>query len=485
MQHTHANNRPLARTMAALCALVLAVGLSPLPLSSVKAHADEIGSAAASSRLLWPFDATVDVGFFIAVVDQNATSYPENEEELQQILTGQYSPGIYIDDAFDASDFINYGGHLYGQELYDLTGKEIDERILVFPTVNQIAAACAQGGIEFDPETQTVVWYVVKSALSTWDTVWHIDGLLVPKAIAPDPDEPVDPDPEPEPGTDPDDPDEPSEPVDPDPDEPVEPEPEPDPDVPVDPDEPVDPEPEPDPDDPDTPDTPADPDPDEPVDPDEPAPDDPDGDDPSDPEGPGQEDPVVPEPDNPNEPAPSDPEDPDDVIGPGDGSLDDGQNGTSSDPDQTTSVQPPASSNTAGGNVAQSISQAIVPLRTASPAPDTEGAAGSATPSSTNDVMAPEAEASDPQAAAEAIADAETPLTALSDISDNVLEGGVSAPQGGLSESASTALHVAGAVGLAGVAAGAVAVNVALAQAGNALSSLDSSLRNRGRGRRR
>ena len=56
---------------------------------------------------------------------------------------------------------------------------------------------------------------------------------------------------------------------------------------------------------------------------------------------------------------------------------------------------------------------------------------------------------------------------------------------GGISEAASTALHVVGAVGLAGVAAGVIAANVGMAQAGSALSSLDSQLRGRGRGRRR
>ena len=214
MQHANANIRHLAHGAAALLALLLAAAISILPLTSAQAHADEASPASASARWLWPLDAQVDVGFFIAVVDEDTASYPQNEEELQQILTGVYSPGIYIDDAFDASDFAAYGGDLYDQELYDLSGASINERILIFPTDDQIAAACTQEGIDFDPETQTVVWYVVKSALSTWDTVWHIDGLLVPKAIAPDPDEPVDP-------TDPDDPDDPENPVNPeDPDDP-------------------------------------------------------------------------------------------------------------------------------------------------------------------------------------------------------------------------------------------------------------------------
>ena len=168
MQHANANIRHLAHGAAALLALLLVAAISILPLASAQAHADEASPASASARWLWPFDAQVDVGFFIAVVDEGTASYPQNEEELQQILTGVYSPGIYIDDAFDASDFAAYGGDLYDQELYDLSGASINERILIFPTDDQIAAACAQEGIDFDPETQTVVWYVVKSALSTW-----------------------------------------------------------------------------------------------------------------------------------------------------------------------------------------------------------------------------------------------------------------------------------------------------------------------------
>lgn len=428
MQHANANIRHLAHGAAALLALLLAAAISILPLASAQAHADEASPASASARWLWPLDAQVDVGFFIAVVDEGTASYPQNEEELQQILTGVYSPGIYIDDAFDASDFAAYGGDLYDQELYDLSGASINERILIFPTDDQIAAACAQEGIDFDPETQTVVWYVVKSALSTWDTVWHIDGLLVPKAIAPDPDEPSNPD---------------------DPDTPAGPDPD-DPTVPDDPEAPVDPEPEPDPD---------------------PVPDDPDDPQPDDPGS--SEDPddsVVP--DDPDVPAedPS-PSDPGDTPIPGDeGSTAAGGQGG---PSGGAAAEAP--SQTQGGGIAGHASgQALTPLSTA-PAAMNAPASAADEPSSVDE----------DGPATEVIEDAETPLQALSGLSDNVLSGGVAAPQSSLSESASTALRVAGAVGLAGVAAGAVAFNIAMAHAGNALSSLDSRLRDRGKGRRR
>ena len=464
MQHANANIRHLAHGAAALLALLLAAAISILPLTSAQAHADEASPASASARWLWPLDAQVDVGFFIAVVDEGTASYPQNEEELQQILTGVYSPGIYIDDAFDASDFAAYGGDLYDQELYDLSGASINERILIFPTDDQIAAACAQEGIDFDPETQTVVWYVVKSALSTWDTVWHIDGLLVPKAIAPDPDEPSNPDnpdtpadPDPDEPSNPDDPDTPADPDPDDPDTPAGPDPD-DPTVPDDPEAPVDPEPEPDPD---------------------PVPDDPDDPQPDDPGS--SEDPddsVVPDdPDVPAEdPSPSDPDDPSaedsgDTSIPGDGgsTAAGGQGGPSG------GAAAKAPSQTQGGGIAGHASgQALTSLPTAAAA--TNAPASAAAEPSSVDEDGP---------ATEVIEDAETPLQALSGLSDNVLSGGVAAPQSSLSESASTALRVTGAVGLAGVAAGVVALNIAMAQAGNALSSLDSRLRDRGKGRRR
>lgn len=211
------------RATALLSALLLAASLG-CAVPCGWAYAAPVPDEGAQVAYGEPSESHVNVGFFVAVVKEGTDSYPQNEEELQQILTGVYSPGIYIDQAFDASDFAEFGGDAYGDELYDLTGEAINARILTFPTEEQIAEACARGGIEFNPETQTVVWYVVKSADSVWDTMWHIDGLLVPKEIAPGPDEPE------EPGTDePDapDPDEPDTPVDPD-----------DPEVPVDPDEP-------------------------------------------------------------------------------------------------------------------------------------------------------------------------------------------------------------------------------------------------------
>ena len=445
MQHAKADIRHLARVAAMLCALMLASAISILPLASAQAHADEVASASASG--IRSLNAQVDVGFFIAVVDEGAASYPQNEEELQQILTGVYSPGIYIDAAFDASDFAEFGGGMYDQELYDLSGASINERILSFPTEDQIAAACAQGGIDFDPETQTVVWYVVKSAQSTWDTVWHIDGLLVSKAIAPDPDEPVDPDPDPDEPVDPD----------PDPDVPVDPDPDPDPD----PDAPI----EPDPDDPADPD----PDPDAPVDPD---PDTPEQDDPSSPDDPSDSDenPVPSDPDDPSA------EDPDNAVIPGDdgNASDDNQDGS---PSGTVQNAPHESD---GEAVEHASDQEIVPLSTAPLASDKPAPAANGSLASEN-----EAETKDEAPAAEVIEDADTPLQALSGISDSAFSQGIAAPQSSLNESASTALHVAGAVGLVGVAAGAIALNVAMAQAGSALSSLDSRLRDRGRGRRR
>lgn len=179
--------------------VAIAALLAMLPLGKAHAVESDVTEIAGGQtenegpQLQLDFGQHVDAGFFVAVVKDGVDSYPQTEEELQGILTGTYSPGIYIHDAFDASDFAEFGGELYHDELYDLSGASIVDRIVRMPTDDQIAEACERAGIEFDSEAQTVVWYVVKSAASTWDTVWHIDGLLVPKDIAPEPE------PEPEP----------------------------------------------------------------------------------------------------------------------------------------------------------------------------------------------------------------------------------------------------------------------------------------------
>ncbi len=384
--------------------------------------------------------AHVSVGFFVAVVKDGTDSYPQNEEELQQILTGVYSPGIYIDQAFDASDFAEFGGELYGDQLYDLTGEAIDARILQLPTEEQIAEACARGGIDFDPETQTVVWYVVKSADSVWDSMWHIDGLLVPKEIAPEPGEPEDPD----------------EPEVPDPDEP-------DPDVP-DPDEPD----VPDPDEPDTPD-PDVPDPDEP---DTPDPDEPGAD--VDPDVPGDDDeqdsPDASKPDNSGDAA--QPEFPDASNGDVSHVVDAARPSPNTSLHQGGSSQMPNDVSSPFWDTPSPLGQDIAVINDV---PQADGANSDelAKADGSLDVSA------DAAAAASSISEEDTPLGVTTPVP------GEEPAIGGISEAASTALHVVGAVGLAGVAAGVIAANVGMAQAGSALSSLDSQLRGRGRGRRR
>lgn len=369
-------------------------------------------------------DSCVDVGFFVAVVKDGTDSYPQSEEELQQILTGVYSPGIYIDKAFDASDFAEFGGDMYDHQLYDLTGEAIKARIVTLPTEEQIAEACARGGIAFDPETQTVVWYVVKSADSVWDSMWHIDGLLVPKEIAPDPGEPDEPDEPDNPGT--------GEPDEPDPD-PGDPD---DPDVP-------------DSGDADNPDVP-DPDPGQPDDPDS-------GTDPDDPR-------------------------PDDPAGPDDGES------ASPAPDNAGAAESekPLTSNSAPmhgfplgapNNAVDSSGESLAAGATSAAIDSREGASQPGAADSIEPAIGGEA----PEASADvssSIAQDEAPLGAMPSVP------GEEPRLKGISDAASTALHVVGALGLAGVAAGVVVANVAAAQAGSALSSLDSQLRGRGRGRR-
>lgn len=372
MQKSRKQFCSLRRAFAGLCAaLLLAVGMC-VPAVPSTAFADE-GQDARFGSTWYPWyddsDPYVDIEFYIAVVKEGVESYPANEDEVKQILTGQYSSGIRFDDAFDASDFQEFGGDLFGEELYDLTGEQLEARILASPSEEAIARVCAQAGIDYDPETQTVVWYVAKSARSLFDNVWHIDGLLVPKDIAPEPE----PEPEPEPDTD-------TEPDSPSPD----PEPDPTPDL---------------------------------------------------------------EPGN-------------DL---------DSEPGSNMDPEQELLPLPEPESQPA--TVSESVSN---------PALANEAAGEPATASA----RAEEQDA--PIAVDESIEDPETPLAAASPM--QAATGPLASqsnPADGFAQPVSTAVHVAGAVGLVGVAAGVVVVNIGAAQAGNALSSIDSSLRDRARRRRR
>ena len=443
MAHVIANiSHGTRRSPVPACALLLAafllfVLIAPHAPAYAAGFGDNDASTEVSSSRA--SEAHVSVGFFVAVVKDGTDSYPQNEEELQQILTGVYSPGIYIDQAFDASDFAEFGGELYGDQLYDLTGEAIDARILQLPTEEQIAEACARGGIDFDPETQTVVWYVVKSADSVWDSMWHIDGLLVPKEIAPEPGEPEDPD----------------EPEVPDPNEP-------DPDVP----------------DPDEPDTP-------------------------DPDEPDTPDPDVPDPDEPDTPDPDEPGADVDPDVPGDDEQD---TPDASEPDNSSDAAQPESSGASNGDVSHVVDAARpspntslhqggssqMPNDVSSPFWDTPSPLGQDI-AVINDVPQADGANSDELAKADSSLDVSADAAAAaSSISEEDTPLGVTTPVpgeepaiGGISEAASTALHVVGAVGLAGVAAGVIAANVGMAQAGSALSSLDSQLRGRGRGRRR
>ena len=158
----------ISRILRGAAALVVAALLAVfmcVPALSSQAYGDERWGGSSWFDDSDDRDAIVDVGFFIAEVEEGATSYPEDQSQLDGFITGNYADGIILEDAFDASDFAEFGGDLYGLEHYDLTGADIVERMLKAPTEEQIAWACAHSAtkIDYDPETQTVVWYVAKS----------------------------------------------------------------------------------------------------------------------------------------------------------------------------------------------------------------------------------------------------------------------------------------------------------------------------------
>lgn len=387
----------LLRGAAALIVAALLAAFMCVPALSSPAYGDGRWSGSFWLDGSRDREAVVDVGFFIAEVEEGATSYPEDQSQLDGFITGNYTDGIILEDAFDASDFAEFGGELYGLELYDLSGAEIVERMLKAPTEEQIAWACAHSAtkIDYDPETQTVVWYVAKSTTLVGHSYWHIDGLLVPKEIAPDPEPDPDPDPDPEPDPEPD-PD-----PDPEPDPGPGTDPEPDPGPGTDPDEGEDPAPDPDPD----PEPTPDPNPDDDVDSDE---------------------------------------DPDSIIN-----------------------DPADESNTGDSDNA-------------------DASAGGSSPETIIDLPTPAAPSPSSSAASVAAESAPSSLgNAIQGSASNTLSGVSAASGPDAVQTASTVLHVAGAAGLAGTAIAIVVANVGMAQAGSALSSLDSSLRNRGKGRRR
>lgn len=49
------------------------------------------------------------------------------------------------------------------------------------PSDEMIASVLSQGGMQYSPDTQKIVWYVIKSRSSGAAGTWNVDGIIVPK----------------------------------------------------------------------------------------------------------------------------------------------------------------------------------------------------------------------------------------------------------------------------------------------------------------
>lgn len=205
-----------------LMSIFLSCGLVHPPVVP-SAFADEIDSAVVpenDSSLDGDGSANeeatfIDATFYIAY-PKDSSKLPDNESDLRG-----YSNGISIQGALKATPELT-DDPSYGTKILDWSGAAVGPCIAMAPDADRIAAAVAEE-LAFDPETQTVVWYVVKSLSDGW----HVDGVLVDKAAVeptPDPDPTPTPEPDPDPTPTPD--------PDPDPTPTPEPEPTPNPDLP-------------------------------------------------------------------------------------------------------------------------------------------------------------------------------------------------------------------------------------------------------------
>ena len=190
----------LLRCMRA-CALALLLALSPLTCSfafagsepsyeNANSNANEHATFGSSEKKPSQNggqsdensseDETVSYSatFYIAMLNDDS-QLPSSAEELRANLKG-YTQGITLQNVFNdfaAVDNMRVEGQGSEFRILDFTGESVHAELAVLPTADQISAVCNS----FDPEVQTVVWYVVKNQS---DGI-HIDGLLVQKAAVP------------------------------------------------------------------------------------------------------------------------------------------------------------------------------------------------------------------------------------------------------------------------------------------------------------
>ena len=84
----------LLRGAAALIVAALLAAFMCVPALSSPAYGDGRWSGSFWLDGSRDREAVVDVGFFIAEVEEGATSYPEDQSQLDGFITGNYTDGI-------------------------------------------------------------------------------------------------------------------------------------------------------------------------------------------------------------------------------------------------------------------------------------------------------------------------------------------------------------------------------------------------------
>ncbi|MDB1807357.1 MBG domain-containing protein, partial [Eggerthella lenta] len=101
----------------------------------------------------------VDANFFIRLDGEIPT-------EPQGHNASEYTKGIAVSGAVKIAEF------------YADSANGVTSRLNGWPSDNQIKSACNNAKLSFDPETQYVLWYVVKH-----EAAWHVDGVLLEKSL--------------------------------------------------------------------------------------------------------------------------------------------------------------------------------------------------------------------------------------------------------------------------------------------------------------
>ncbi|MEG2697693.1 MAG: InlB B-repeat-containing protein, partial [Ruthenibacterium sp.] len=168
-----------------------------------------------------PAPETLALGTSLSMPDQGAMTLPgrqfigwsENAQNIVPQSSGylyqMYAPGesftpqrstklyaIWAEHNTDASFFIRLDGHIpdepsnypatsytggifikgvltLSKNVCDTSGARVAANLNFQPTKEQIAAVCKASNVTYNPDTQSVLWYVIKAA----DT-WHVDGVL-------------------------------------------------------------------------------------------------------------------------------------------------------------------------------------------------------------------------------------------------------------------------------------------------------------------